>query len=95
MGISETQMFGFAENVQKLLEKERVALKKGGIDIDAVLTTLESLIEVAVAANASQHDLRRPKKKVEYGCGHRQRGTREDCGRRDLEAQRDRRSSPQ
>ena len=32
------------------------------MDIDAVLTTLESLIEVAVAANAQQHDLRRQAK---------------------------------
>ena len=58
MGLSETQIFGFAE----LLEKERAALKKGGVDIDAVTATLESLIEVAVAANAAQHDLRRQAK---------------------------------
>ena len=62
MGLSETQIFGFAENVLKLLEKERAALKKGGVDIDAVTATLESLIEVAVAANAAQHDLRRQAK---------------------------------
>ena len=62
MGLSETQIFGFAENVLKLLEKERAALKKGGVDIDAVTATLESLIEVAVAANAAQHDLRRQSK---------------------------------
>ena len=62
MGLSETQIFGFAENVLKLLEKEKAALKKGGVDVDAVTATLESLIEVAVAANAAQHDLRRQAK---------------------------------
>ena len=62
MALSETQVFGFAENVLKLLEKERAALKKGGMDVDAVLPTLAALIEVAVAANAAQHDLRRQAK---------------------------------
>lgn len=62
MGISETQTFGFGENVLKLLERKRDALKKGGMDIDAVIATQRSILEVAVTANAVQHDLRRQAK---------------------------------
>ncbi|MBI4415663.1 MAG: hypothetical protein HY557_01600 [Euryarchaeota archaeon] len=62
MALSETQTFGFGENVLRLLEKEKDALKKGGMDIDAVITTQQSLLEAAVTANAQQHDLRRQAK---------------------------------
>lgn len=62
MALSEAQTFGFAENVLKLLEKEKSVLKKGGMDIDAVITTQRSMLEVATAANATQHDLFRQSK---------------------------------
>ncbi len=59
MTLSEAQTFGFAENVLKLLEKEKDVLKKGGMDMDAVLPMERTLLEAAVQANAQQHDLRR------------------------------------
>ncbi len=59
MGLSEAQTFGFAENVLKLLQKERDALRKGGMDMDSVLAMQGTLLEAAVQANAQQHDLRR------------------------------------
>jgi len=57
MALSETQIFGFAENVLKLIEKERTVLKKGGMDVDAVIEALKSLMEAAKVANANQHDM--------------------------------------
>src|SRR3989442_15871027 len=62
MALSETQTFGFGKNVLELLRKERDALAKGGMDIDAVIGTLESLLEAAVTANAVQADQRRQAK---------------------------------
>ena len=59
MGLSEAQTFGFAENILKLLQKEKDVLRKGGMDMDSVLTMQGSLLEAAVQANAQQHDLRR------------------------------------
>jgi hypothetical protein len=62
VAFSETQTFGFGENVLKLLEKEKAAFKRGGMDVDAVIATVRSLLEVAVTANAQQHDLMRQAK---------------------------------
>ena len=59
MTLSETQVFGFGENVLKLLEKEKDALQKGGMDMDSVLAMQGGLLEAAVQANAQQHDLKR------------------------------------
>ncbi len=59
MALSETATFGFVENVAKLLEKARDALKRGGMDVDAALASLRALIGTALAANAEQHELRR------------------------------------
>jgi len=59
MALSETQVFGFGENVLKLLQKEQAALSKGGMDMDSILVMLGTLLEAAVQANAQQHDLRR------------------------------------
>ena len=62
MALSETQTFGFVENVLKLLEKESAALKRGGMDIEPVIATLRSVLGAAVTANAQQHDQRRAAK---------------------------------
>ena len=59
MTLSETQVFGFGENVLKLLQKEKDALHKGGMDMDSVLVLQGTLLEAAVQANAQQHDLKR------------------------------------
>ena len=64
MALSETQTFGFGQNVLELIRKEKAALGKGGMDVESVLVTLESLLQAAVTANAVQHDLRRRAKEA-------------------------------
>ncbi|MBI4416420.1 MAG: hypothetical protein HY557_05500 [Euryarchaeota archaeon] len=62
MAMTETQTFGFGQNVLRLLEKEKDALKKGGMDVDAVIAAQRSLLEAATTANAQQAELRRQAK---------------------------------
>lgn len=59
MSPSEAQTFGMGENVKELLVKEQPVLKKGGMDVDAAIMTLDSILRAAIDANALQHDLRR------------------------------------
>ncbi len=59
MSPSEVQTFGLGDNVKELLVKERPVLKKGGMDVDAAVVTLDSILRAAIATNALQHDLRR------------------------------------
>ncbi len=66
MAYSEAQTFGFSENVQELLGKEKAALKKGGRDTGAMLATLRRLHAEAVAA-VGQGAPRRPPRTAPCG----------------------------
>ena len=59
MGLSETQVLGFSENVQELFEKEREALLKAGFDVDEMLRILKEVHDETVALNAKQESLKR------------------------------------
>ena len=59
MSMTETEMLGFAENVKELFEKERLALSKGGLDVEIIVAELGQSIEAARAANAQQESFKR------------------------------------
>ena len=59
MALSETQVFGFSENVQELYVKERAMLKAAGYDVDEMLRILKKVHEETVALNAQQESLKR------------------------------------
>ncbi len=59
MSLSETQVFGFSENVQELFEKERAVLVRAGFDVDAMLLNLKQLHGETLAMNAQQESLKR------------------------------------
>jgi len=52
-------MVGFDENVLELFEKERVALIKGGLNVDELSATLALQLEEAKTANAVQEGHKR------------------------------------
>ena len=78
MTLSETQVFGFGENVLKLLEKERSVLQKGGMDMDSVLSMQGGLLEAAVGETLSaRREGARPCATARSGpCGIRTHGFR-------------------
>jgi hypothetical protein len=59
MALSQTQTFGFSETVQEIVDKERAALAKAGLNPAAILGTLQSLHNAAVAANEAQEAAKR------------------------------------
>ena len=59
MTLSEKSIFGFLVIVMKLLEEERRALEKAGLDVDAIVGGLKSLYDAAVAANEVQEAAKR------------------------------------
>lgn len=59
MTLSEKSIFGFLATVLKLLEEERRPLEKAGWDVDAIVGSLQSLLDAAVAANEAQEAAKR------------------------------------
>ncbi len=59
MTFSEAQTFGFSETVQEVVDKERAALAKAGLNPVAILGALQSLHHAAVAANEAQEAAKR------------------------------------
>jgi len=59
MALSETQTFGFSETVQEIVDKERAALMKAGLNPATILGALQGLHNAAVAANEAQEAAKR------------------------------------
>ncbi len=62
MGLSEAQTFGFSETVQEIMEKERAAFVRAGLNPATLLAELQGLHTAAVAANESQEAAKRNQK---------------------------------
>ena len=56
---SQAALYVLVKNVLALLLKERAALIKGSLDIDAMIATLQALFEDATATNAQQEAQKR------------------------------------
>ncbi len=59
MTFSEAQTFGFSETVQEIVDKERGALARAGLNPAAILAGLQGLHNAAVAANEAQESAKR------------------------------------
>lgn len=59
MGFSHAQILGFAKDVQKVLDEERAALKRMGVDGKELTGQIQRLHEQTVAVNARQEDMKR------------------------------------
>ncbi len=59
MSPTEAETFALGDNVKGLIVREAPALKKGGMDVDTAIVTLDAVLQGALAANTLQHDLRR------------------------------------
>jgi len=62
MVLSEAQTFGFSETVRKMIERERRALEKAGLNVEEILTSLRSLHEATLAAGETQEASKRSAK---------------------------------
>ncbi len=59
MSPTEAETFALGDNVKALIAKETPALKKGGMDVDTAVVTLDTVLQGAISANSLQHDLKR------------------------------------
>ncbi len=59
MSLSEAQTFGFSETVQEIVDKERAALARAGLNPAAILAALQGVHNAAVAANEAQEASKR------------------------------------
>jgi len=59
MTLSEKSIIGFLVIVMELLAKERRALEKAGLDVDAIVGIVQSLHDSTVAANEAQEAAKR------------------------------------
>lgn len=64
MSLSHTQAVGFADDVCDLLQKEKAALTKAGLNVDLFLGVLKGLQDQVTTANANQESLKAQLKTV-------------------------------
>ena len=58
MGATQAETIGLGESVLEQLNKESIALEKGGMNVAVARATLELAVEEAKAANAQQESLK-------------------------------------
>ena len=58
MTATQTEVIGFAQSVLDLLEKEKVALKKGGLNVDVLIAKVSIALEQARTANTTQESIK-------------------------------------
>ncbi len=64
MTVTDTQALAIAKRVIELLKALRVVLKKAGLDVDLMISTLSSLYEAAAATEANQEASKRQTKSI-------------------------------
>jgi hypothetical protein len=62
MTVTDAQALAIAKRVIEMLKALRVVLKKAGLDVDLMVSTLTTLLEVAAATEASQEAMKRQTK---------------------------------
>ena len=59
MSMTWTEILGFLQSMIDLLVKERLALIKGGLDVDLMVAEISHALEEARAADSNQESLKR------------------------------------
>jgi len=62
MTVTDAQALAIAKRVIEMLKTLRVVLKKAGLDVDLMVSTLSSLLDAATATEANQEAMKRQTK---------------------------------